>query len=200
MLQKQIEKKHVAKNHQCYTVVMILVPESSPLHLREPATVSGHRYIPTPYETFVARNPNAMFLHVLCFFSKLHYDGIIKEGKCLKRQYSGTIMTMKHSGEQVAKGNRREGQIFEKQVVVQAWPSKVLEGYGSREEIWRKKVVRRLFYLKYCMIMTINFYWLRATEGNCWKMTSCGTIIAQYHIAEARPAQSVCASSALGQF
>lgn len=41
-------------------------------------------------------------------------------------------MTMKHSGEQVVKGNRREGQIFEKQVVVQAWPSKVLEGYGSR--------------------------------------------------------------------
>jgi len=47
---------------------MILVPEPSPLDLREPATVSGHRYIPTPYETFVAMNPNAMFLHVLCFF------------------------------------------------------------------------------------------------------------------------------------
>lgn len=82
---------------------MILVPEPSPLHLREPATVSGHRYIPTPHETFVAMNPNAMFLHVLCFF-KIALQWNNEGGKMIEqKQYSETIMTMKHSGERQPK-------------------------------------------------------------------------------------------------
>lgn len=200
MLQKQIEKKHVAKNHQCYTVVMILVPESSPLHLREPATVSGHRYIPTPYETFVARNPNAMFLHVLCFFQNcttMEYKGgkMFEKDNIVEQSWPWNIVVNRWR-----KATEERGKFLKNKSWYKRDHQKYWKAMEAGEEIWRKKVVRRLFYLKYCMIMTINFYWLRATEGNCWKMTSCGTIIAQYHIAEARPAQSVCASSALGQF
>ena len=203
MLQKQIEKKKTLGKeppmlHTCHDLGSRIQSSASA------GTCNGQRSSLHPYTIWNIRSKEPECHVSPCFvlFSKLHYDGIIKGGKMFeKRQYSGTIMTMKHSGEQVVKGNRREGQIFGKQVVVQAWPSKVLEGYGSRGRNLEEKG-GSTHVLSQILHNYDNQFLLAGGQqrGNCWKMTSCGTIVAQYHIAEARPAQSVCASSALGQF